>query len=259
MRSLLVAIVLWGSAVLAVEPRAVLTGPTSAAVDTDVWVRFAGSVADEPLEFEVAGGPDGALVEIGYSSQGLPLFACVRAIRPGQYLLVLVATGTPPPPGVAPVPVGPVKPHRSYAFLWVNVGTLPPPVPPPSPPTPPVPPGPSPVTGKLFAIAVYPADVQPTAEAFAFAAVKDDPTLVATLQAMDVVWHAWPSTDARLDSLKVRPYVQGLGSPQILLYDAQGNVYGPDGVVATRQQGKAFKAPLTVDETVALFKKLRGK
>lgn len=243
----------------AAEPRAVLKGPATAQPEAEFWLKFAGSVSDEPVELALADGPEPVEPALLYSREGVPIYGLCSVSRPGTYVFVVVASGTLPP--VPPATAGKLK--RAYAFWTVAVGAPTPPAPPgppapPTPPTPPTPPAPQPVTAQLFAVAVYPADAA-TASGFAFAGVRDDPAFIATLRAMNVIWHAWPNTDPRVDALKIRPYVVGAVDPVVVVYDAAGNVYDEAGKPSPRGTGKAIPAPLTVDGTISLFRTIRGR
>lgn len=132
-RQALAVLLLWAGPALAAEPFARLTGPSRIDVNGQVLFSLDESTGDEDPAVELARGPAPVKVATLYDRAGNPIYAVASPPVPGQYLFVLVATGTPE---------GQSKPVRAYAFHEVTVGDPPPPQPPPGPIPPPAPPEP---------------------------------------------------------------------------------------------------------------------
>ena len=261
----------------AVEPKAGLKGPVSATVGDTITLDLTACQGDGPPFLRVK-GPDAAVkAEILYHQDGSPALARATVTVPGTYEFVLVTVGTTAPapvptPGPTPTPAKETAPAPGIAVdTWsVSVGTQPPP----TPPTPGPGPGPVPVpvpipaiipaATQLYAVAVYSADTTNPDEV-TFAAVRDDPTLAASLKALNVDWRAWDTANPVIDRLSIRPCLAAFGkTPALLIYDALGNVYTATGLPSTVtttagvSAKSAIPAPLKSADVVALFKKLRG-
>jgi hypothetical protein len=132
-RALALALLLGGplAPAYSLEPVARLKGPVNAQVDVEFWLKFAGSVGDDPVELELASGPEPVNLALLYDRDGKPVYGIASVGQAGVYQFVVVATGKPE---------GAKKAKRAYAFWTIHVGG-----PQPVPPGPtPVPPGPNP-------------------------------------------------------------------------------------------------------------------
>lgn len=258
----------------ALTPKAGIRGPTSAVATLPgqpehlIALRFPGCVADTPEQLQLTyEAPDGAkpiTPTYLFDSQGRMAFAEFAVQTPGAYVFTVVAEG---------IPDGAKTSKYATASLFVNVTSPapgpepgpeptpgPPPGPGPTPPPVPVPPAPAPtpapvpISTKLFAIAVYSGDTTSKDE-LTFAAVRDDPTLKATLASMSVDWRAWDYGNPKLDELSIKPYIATFGkTPCLIIYDGTGKIYNAAGQPAR----SAIAAPLTSADMVKLFKGLRG-
>jgi hypothetical protein len=234
-----------GLATRAGEPRAALKGPGTAPAGAALLLDFAGTQGDHGPYVKVK-GPEAATPEITllYNREGKPVSALVTPTGPGAYVFTLVA--------VANVEGKAGELAVDVANLTIQItGQTPSPGPGPQPAPAPTP---IPSTVALYAIAVYSVNAG-NADELAFSTVRDDRKLQETLRGLNVHWRAWDTRNAQIDKLSLRPYVEAFRkTPMILIYDDAGRIYDETG--ATTQAPVA--APLTVEGTVALFKRLRG-
>ncbi len=150
----------------------------------------------------------------------------------------------------------------SYRGPTPNPAPAPAPAPTPTPkpvptPTPPPTPTPTPVPavkGKLYAILVY----DPTRGDQDVASVYGDPSLSPSLSALDCEWRAWPVTSPDVAALNLTAWVVNTGVPTLIVYTANGDVYGEDGRPVPKADRKAVVCPKTSAGVVAFVKKLRG-
>lgn len=108
-------------------PIAVLSGPSSVAVNTPIMLNVSGSFAPEGFEFGVASGPGPVPISTLKTDDGSMVIGLGTAAAPGTYQFFVVAWGKATAAG---------RPPHAIAFITVQVGT----VTPPTPPQPPVPP-----------------------------------------------------------------------------------------------------------------------
>jgi hypothetical protein len=179
------------------EPKATITGPTTAVVGAPVLLDLGGSASDPefPLQVEVAGDSEfKPQLRVWLDSVSTkPGLAVLVAPRPGQYTVVVVAIGKPAnadkavtriaawPVEITPIPPAPEPPPAP------GPGPTPGPTPPPPAPVPPV------VAGKLWAVLVVP-DLPSQAEA----ALRTSPTIRATMVVKGAFFRSYLASESEI-------------------------------------------------------------
>lgn len=204
----------------AVEPRAVISGPTTGTVGAPILLDLGGSASDPafPLQVEVATADEfKPALRVWFDAAQQPGLAVFTAPRSGSYTVVVVAIGTPagadkPATRVAawPLAIAPFKPDP-----------LPPAPPGPTPPTPdPLPPAP-PVAGKVWGVLIVPAS-----PSFAQAALRTSAAIRAAFAATkDTYLSSYLDGEAEVASAKWRQAIVAAGPlPVVLWIDEAGKV-----------------------------------
>lgn len=213
MRRLLLAVLLsLPGLALAAEPKAVVTGPTTATVGQAVLLDLGGSASDPeyPLQVEVAGdGEFKPTLRVWFDASQKPGLAVLTAPRAGSYTVVVVAIGKPD---------GSDKTLTRIAAWPITIEPIAPaPRPDPEPPGPippdPVPPGPTPVTGKLWGTLVLPAF--PTV---AEASLRTDPDIRAAFTAKNATFRNYLAIEQEMDKPGWKAALTAAGGPPVVLW-----------------------------------------
>jgi hypothetical protein len=194
--------------VFAVEPKAALSGPASAKVKSDFFLRFAGTVADKIYLFQ-AYGPVDSQIDILYDRKAQPSYGVCSASRPGSYLFVAVAYGAPA--------TAKEEPQWAFAAWMVTVTEIDPtpPVPPipPGPTPPPVPPPVPPVVGKLWAVLILPDAITRDQSH-----LRESPTLKAKMDAAKATFRSYQIGDAEVKDPAWQDAIKTAGGPPAVLW-----------------------------------------
>lgn len=190
LRSFVFVCVLSGST-MAAEPKAFMTGPATAAVGDDFFLRFKGTISDSPVVFKQAAGPVPAAIMLLTAPGGQVACAVVNGSQVGSYTFALMARGKPEPTS---------EEVQDFAIWTVKVGKTDP-NPPPEPPEP----TPIPSSGVALGAAYVPMFAQANAASWnAYADAVDagkslPDAKVAFKAAGDSVTHPW--VDKNVDPL----------------------------------------------------------
>lgn len=183
------------------EPKAIITGPTTALVGAPVLLDLGGSASDPefPLQVEVAGdGQFKPTLRVWLDSVSTkPGLAVMVAPRPGQYTVVVVAIGKPANADKSvtkiaawPVEITPIPPAPEPT---PTPGPGPGPTPGPG-PNPPPPPPPAPVVaGKLWGVLVVP-DLPTQAEA----ALRTSPAIRAAFASKNAFYRSYLASESEI-------------------------------------------------------------
>lgn len=216
MRRLLFALLLIASPALGAEPKAVISGPTSAVVGTEVNLSLGGSAADPefPLQVVIAGDAEfKPSLRVWLDDVTIkPGLAVLTAPRPGSYTVVVVAIGKPE---------GSDKTLTRIAAWPIEITAIPPaPRPDPDPPGPnppdPKPPTPGPVTGKLWGVLVLP-DLPSVAEA----ALRTDPDIRAAFAAKDTIFRSYLASEQEIQAPGWKAALAAAGGPPAVLWQVE--------------------------------------
>jgi hypothetical protein len=219
----------------AVEPKAALSGPASAKVKTDFFLRFAGTVADKVYLFQ-AYGPVDSQIDILYDRKSQPSYGVCSTSRPGSYLFVAVAYGAPAS--------ATAEPQWAFAAWMVTVTeTDPTPPGPTPPPVPPVPPAPI-LVGKVWATAVFDLD----AATMDLSPLMLGPEIRQAARENQIYYLVRYSNDPVLAANNLTPHLKGVKLPVVIVQNEAGHVV-TDPPRELRDQASI----------VAYFKSLRGK
>lgn len=240
MRRFLAVLLLFASPVFGAEPKAVVSGPTTATVGTPVLLDLGGSASDPeyPLQVEVAGEGDfKPTLRLWYDATAKPGLAVLTAPRTGSYTVVVVAIGKPE---------GSDKTLTRIAAWPLTIEPIAPaPKPDPEPPGPippdPIPPGPTPVTGKLWGVLVLP-DLPSVPEA----ALRTDPDIRAAFAAKNTTFRSYLASEQEIQSAGWKAALTTAGGAPAVLWMTDG--------------GKVVKttAGATEEKILADLKALRG-
>lgn len=238
MRRLLLALLLICSPAFAAEPKAVISGPTTATVGQSVLLDVGGSStdADFPLQVEVAGeGEFRPTLRLWYDAAGKPGLAVLTAPRPGNYTVVVVAIGKPE--GAQ------LNVTRIAAWPIAVDPIAPPPKPDPEPgPKPPDPePGPSPVAGKLWGVLILP-DLPSPSEA----ALRTDAEVRKAFAEVNTTFRSYLASEQEVQGAGYKASITSAGGAPAVVWIAEG--------------GKVVKttAKASKDAILADLKALRG-
>lgn len=233
MRRLLAVLILAISPTLfAAEPKAVISGPTTATVGTPVLLDLGGSQSDPeyPLQVEVAGdGEFKPALRLWYDASAKPGLAVLTAPRTGNYTVVVVAIGKPE---------GADKTATKIAAWPISIEPIAPAPKPPDPgpepgPTPPdpVPPGPSPVAGKLWGVLVLP-DLPTYAEA----SLRTDPEIRGAFTAKNTTFRSYLAGEQEIQSSTWKSALAAAGGPPAVLWIAEGGKVVASTKAATEEK-----------------------
>lgn len=226
---------------LAAEPKATISGPTTATVGQAVLLDLGGSASDPeyPLQVEVAGdGEFKPTLRLWYDATAKPGLAVLTAPRTGSYTVVVVAIGKPE---------GSDKTLTRIAAWPLTIEPIAPaPKPDPDPPGPippdPIPPGPTPVTGKLWGVLIVPDSPSPEQSA-----LRTDPDIRKAFAAAKDTWLSFNlASESEVSGINWKTALANAGGPPAVLWMT-------DGGKILKSTPKATEASILAD-----LKALRG-
>lgn len=106
----------------------------------------------------------------------------------------------------------------------------------------------------LYAVAVY----RKPGISGEYSDVLEDANLSRDLAKLNVTWKCWESDSPQLAETRISNELIPTIAPQLVVFDKWGTRYGSKGQPVQPGQKAAFLAPVTAEETIRLFRSIRG-